>query len=114
MPLANAMHQKTGQPVRAERGSGEAWLGIGRGEAGAARHEQTSLGTGDLLGQALSRENMRQAWKRVKANKGNAGVDGRTVQETAAYLQWAWPDIRQELLNGNYRPEPVRRVSIPK
>ena len=39
-------------------------------------------GGGDLLGQALARENMAAAWKRVKANKGRAGVDGRTVQET--------------------------------
>ena len=57
---------------------------------------------------------MAAAWKRVKANKGSAGVDGRTVQDTAVYLRSAWPDIRERLLDGSYRPMAVRRVSIPK
>ena len=48
-------------------------------EATLARHAHTDCGAGDLLGQALVRENMARAWKRVKANKGSAGVDGRTV-----------------------------------
>ena len=52
-------------------------------EAGPARSAQTGWGAGDLLGQALSRENLLAAWKRVKANKGSAGVDGRSVQDTA-------------------------------
>jgi retron-type reverse transcriptase len=50
----------------------------------------------------------------VKANKGSAGVDGRTVLETGEHLKGAWPDIRSRLLDGTYRPEPVRRVGIPK
>jgi group II intron reverse transcriptase/maturase len=83
-------------------------------QASTARREQTSPGGGDLLGQALARENMVRAWKRVKANKGSAGVDGRTVLETGEYLKQAWPDIRAGLLEGSYRPEPVRRVGIPK
>ena len=57
---------------------------------------------------------MARAWKRVKANKGSAGVDGRTVQDTGEYLRFAWPDIRQRLLDGSYKPEPVRRVGLPK
>ncbi len=57
---------------------------------------------------------MARAWKRVKANKGSAGVDGRTVLETGEYLRFAWPEIRCRLLEGSYRPEPVRRVGIPK
>jgi group II intron reverse transcriptase/maturase len=64
--------------------------------------------------QALARENMARAWKRVKANKGSAGVDGRTVQDTGEYLKQAWPEIRVGLLAGTYRPQPVRRVGIPK
>jgi RNA-directed DNA polymerase len=82
--------------------------------ASTARCEQTSPGATDLLGQALARENMAAAWKRVKANKGSAGVDGRTVQETGEYLKTAWAGIRAKLLGGSYRPEPVRRVGIPK
>ncbi len=57
---------------------------------------------------------MARAWKRVKANKGSAGVDGRTVLETGEFLKQAWPDIRARLLDGSYRPDPVRRVGIPK
>jgi RNA-directed DNA polymerase len=63
---------------------------------------------------ALTRENLQQAWKRVKANKGAAGVDGRDIPETAHYLQTAWHEIREQLLRGTYRPNPVRRVTIPK
>ena len=86
----------------------------GHEQALTAQHAQTNPGACDLLGQALARENMAAAWKRVKANKGSAGVDGRTVQDTGAYLETAWPDIRAKLQSGSYRPEPVRRVGIPK
>ena len=79
-----------------------------------AQDEQTNLGADDLLGQALARQNMARAWQRVKANKGSAGVDGRTVQATGEYLKTAWADIRAALLAGRYRPEPVRPVGIPK
>jgi len=86
----------------------------GHEQASTARCEPTSPGAGDLLGQALARENMVRACKRVLANKGSAGVDGRTVLETGEYLEQAWPEIRSRLLDGSYRPEPVRRVGIPK
>lgn len=79
-----------------------------------APHDKSNPGASDLLGQALARENMVRAWRRVKANKGGAGVDARTVQDTAAYLKQDWPDIRARLLAGTYRPEPVRPVGIPK
>jgi RNA-directed DNA polymerase len=83
-------------------------------QALTAPHDPSNPGAGDLLGQALARQNMVRAWKRVKANKGSAGVDGRTVQDTGEYLRAAWPDIRRSLLHGSYRPQPVRRVGIPK
>lgn len=86
----------------------------GHEQASTARHAQTSPGADDLLGQALAKENMVRAWRRVKANKGSAGVDGRTVQQTGEYLRQSWPDIRGRLLDGSYRPWAVRRVSIPK
>ena len=95
-------------------GCGEAASEAVSDEAPLARDAQTGWGAGDLLGQALARENMAAAWKRVKANKGSAGVDGRTVQETGEYLKQAWPDIRARLMDGSYRPEAVRSVSIPK
>lgn len=108
------MHQKPGQPGSAVAGHGEAVSEAVSDEAGLARRAQTDCGAGDLLGQALARENLARAWKRVKANKGSAGVDGRTVQDTAEYLKVTWLDTRQRLLDGTYKPEPVRRVGIPK
>jgi RNA-directed DNA polymerase len=95
-------------------GHGEAAFEAVSDEAASARHAQTDCGVDDLLGQALARGNMAQAWKRVKANKGSAGVDGRTLQDTAQFLKQAWPGIRAGLLGGTYRPSPVRRVGIPK
>jgi group II intron reverse transcriptase/maturase len=114
MPLGEARHQKPGQPGRTVAGRGETAPEAVSDEAAPARHAQTDCGATDLLGQALARENMARAWKRVKANKGSAGVDGRTVQDTGDYLKSAWPDIRERLLDGSYRPDPVRRVAIPK
>lgn len=70
-------------------------------------------GTG-LLEQVLSRENLFQALKRVKANRGAPGIDGMTVKQLPDYLKEAWPGIREALLAGTYQPSPVRRVEIPK
>src|SRR6266481_6099868 len=59
-------------------------------------------------------ENLKEAWKRVKANQGSAGVDGISVQQLPRHLIKHWPIIREQLLNGTYKPQPVRRVEIPK
>ena len=71
-------------------------------------------GTGGLLEAALTRQNLQAAWKRVKANKGAAGVDGLDIEQTAQVIRQRWPEIRQALLQGRYRPSPVRKVLIPK
>lgn len=97
-------------------------VAVRRGEASSkASSDETRFprqelkGTGqDLLAQALARDNMQRAWKRVKANKGAAGVDGLDITQTAQHLKHAWPTIRQQLMEGTYRPMPVRRVGIPK
>ena len=57
---------------------------------------------------------MQRAWKRVKANKGVAGADGLDISQTGTHLKHAWAAIREQLLDGTYRPQPVRRVGIPK
>ncbi len=114
MSLEHALHQKPGQPGRTGRRQGEALSETGRDEAGSARHDQEGSGRGDLLRQALARENVVVAWKRVKANRGSAGVDGLSIDDTADYLKTHWPRIRADLLAGRYRPQPVRRVQIPK
>lgn len=62
----------------------------------------------------VSRENMLQAWKQVKANEGAPGVDGITVREFLSYAKAHWEGIKTSLLNGTYRPDPVKRVEIPK
>lgn len=114
MLLGTAGHQKPRKPGRTGRRDGEAVSEAVSDKVVLARQVQTDCGAGELLHRALARENLVRAWKRVKANKASAGVDGRTVQDTVGYLKQAWPEIRQRLLDGSYRPEPVRRVSIPK
>jgi RNA-directed DNA polymerase len=57
---------------------------------------------------------MQRAWKRVKANKGAAGVDDLDIAQTGQHLKHAWPAIKRQLMDGSYRPLPVRRVGIPK
>ena len=114
MSLGHARHQKPGQPGRTAAGKGEARPKAVRDEAGPARHEPEGSGRDELLGQVLARENLSLAWKRVKSNRGSAGVDGLTIQATAEYLKTHWFQIKEVLQNGSYRPEPVRRVQIPK
>lgn len=114
MGLGRVVHQKPGQPGRTVEGRGEAEFEAGRDETRAVRQGSGGSGREGLLVQALTRANMVLAWRRVKANRGSAGVDGRTIAETAEYLKTHWPHIREALLDGSYRPEPVRRVQIPK
>ena len=70
--------------------------------------------TSRLMEEVCERENLKEALRRVKANKGSAGVDGMTVDEITGYLKQHWPAIREQLLSGTYKPQPVRRVEIPK
>jgi hypothetical protein len=60
------------------------------------------------------RSNMRAALQRVRANKGSAGVDHMTVDQLSGFLQEHWPAIKVRLVSGEYEPQPVRRVEIPK
>lgn len=86
-------------------------------ESCGPRHDKRNTGSelgSPLLHAALTRENLQQAWKRVKANKGAPGVDGLDIDQSAQMIRTQWPEIRAQLLQGTYRPSPVRRVSIPK
>jgi len=114
MTFGSASHQKPGRPGRTTAGTGEALAEVARDEASPACQQPEGSGRDDLLTKVLSRENMVAAWKRVKTNKGGAGVDGLTIEQTQEYLKTAWPRIRLELMNGTYRPQAVRRVEIPK
>src|SRR5256886_8049128 len=62
----------------------------------------------------VERENLKKALAQVKRNKGAAGVDGMTVGDLPAYLKEHWLTIRARLLDGTYKPQPVRRIEIPK
>src|SRR5271166_2325748 len=113
MAMRRVTRQMPAQAGRPGTGRGEAARGPDSGEARRPRYETEDTGPGLLLA-ALARENLQRAWKRVRANKGAAGVDGLDIDQTAAHLRTAWPIIREQLLKGTYRPMPVRRVTIPK
>jgi RNA-directed DNA polymerase len=102
-----------------------AFLEEDRGEALKDLQEGTESSAGECgtespaiteqwMEEVCERENCKQALKRVKASKGSAGVDGMTVHELPEYLKQHWPAIRGQLLSGIYKPQPVRRVEIPK
>jgi RNA-directed DNA polymerase len=112
------MPQKPGQLGRANGRSGEAARPDARVEAGTARWGNERSGTQeeqhDLMGLVVDRRNCLAALKRVKQNKGSPGIDGMTVGELPAHLKANWLSIREDLLAGRYRPQPVKRVAIPK
>ena len=119
--MSKAMRQMPGQPGRVCVAHGEAVRDLISDEAGGPPREHPdtgsatqSTGPGGLLAAMLTRQNLQLAWKRVKANKGAAGVDGLDIEQTARMLQTSWPAIRQALVQGRYRPSPVRKVMIPK
>ncbi|HUD56308.1 MAG TPA: group II intron reverse transcriptase/maturase [Terracidiphilus sp.] len=89
----------------------------GRGETESlpvVHGPESPASTNRLMEEVCERENLKKALRRVKANKGSAGVDGMTIGEITGYLKQHWPAIREQLLNGTYEPKPVRRVEIPK
>jgi len=111
--------QETGtRPEKAERrrkvGSGTAEGMDAESIAVAARGEHSSDETGMLMEQALRRENLMAALKRVVRNGGAPGVDGMTVKMLGDHCREHWPRIREELLSDRYKPMPVRKVEIPK
>jgi RNA-directed DNA polymerase len=113
MSMWQALRQMPVQTGRAGVACGEAARVPVSDEACCPRHESGNTGS-VLLEAALTRENLKQALKRVRSNKGAAGVDGLDIDQTARHLVTAWPAIREQLLKGTYRPGPVRRVTIPK
>jgi RNA-directed DNA polymerase len=75
---------------------------------------ESQAARGPSMEAIVERSNLRKALERVKANKGAAGVDGMSVEDLAPYLKEHWLTIRAQLLDGSYKPQPVRRVEIPK
>src|SRR6516165_8647312 len=102
-----------------------AFMTEGRGETPDAGHEGTESPTAkrepenpatveSLMEEVCQRDNLEVAWHQVRSNQGSPGVDGRTIDQTRDYLREHWPTIREQLLKGTYRPQPVRRVELPK
>lgn len=107
---SNGGSNQTGRRIE---GQGEALTGVCSDQATPTHCETLNTGQG-LLEAALERSNLQRAFKRVRSNKGTAGVDGLDIDQTAEHLKTQWPRLRQELLEGRYKPSPVRRVRIPK
>jgi len=97
-----------------DRGEAPKRLPEGTESSAGKRGPQSPAIAEQLMEEVCERENCKQALKRVKANKGSAGVDGMTVQQLPGYLKQHWPAIREQLLKGTYQPQPVKRVEIPK
>jgi len=80
----------------------------------SARRDNCCPRNSQMMEAVVERENMKSALRRVEANKGSAGVDGMPVESLRPYLKKQWPHIKEALLNGQYKPQAVRRVNIPK
>jgi RNA-directed DNA polymerase len=80
----------------------------------AKREAESMADSEQLMAAVCERKNCKQALARVKSNKGSAGIDGMTVEQLPVYLKQHWPTIREQLLRGTYKPQPVKRVEIPK
>ena len=100
-----------------EAATGEARSGLGEGtEASAANADvQSPAAFAEPCMEAIvERDNLRKALAQVKRNKGAPGLDGMTVEALGAHLKDHWLTIRAQLLDGSYKPQPVKRVEIPK
>ena len=104
--------ERAGAARKVSAGSGEDKGTAGQGLTAAKEHSPP--GAMGLMEQVVGRENLREALRRVESNQGAPGVDGMAVCALRGYLKEHWPRLRQELLEGRYQPQPVRRVEIPK
>jgi RNA-directed DNA polymerase len=121
--------QKDGDLVRTKRWKNQLELAFGtaaRGEAPSPAPAGTearaarpapdgpAARVGPTMERIVERDNLRKALAQVRRNKGAPGLDDMSVDDLAAHLKEHWPEIRTQLLDGTYRPQPVRRVEIPK
>lgn len=107
--------RRAAMPGATPAGSGRNPREEGAGALKATASSETSEPeVTQLMEAVVERENMAAALRRVKANKGSAGVDDMSVEELTPYLCEHWPRIKEALLAGLYKPSPVRRVEIPK
>ena len=74
----------------------------------------TDFWTDSLMELILRKDNLNEAYKKVKSNKGKGGIDGMQVDELLPYLKENQSEIIRKIREGKYKPNPVRRVEIPK
>ena len=84
-----------------------------RAQSTVTRESEEADGV-DLLEEILSRENLNRAYKRVKVNKGAPGIDGMSIEEASKWLKENREELLTKIREGKYKPQPVRRVEIPK
>jgi len=119
-PSTNSLRGNTSTPNQQDPPVGrsdETTRSLSRpGRTVAARAEQPALGLFpmSLMEAVVDQANLETAWKSVKANRGAPGPDGITITEFPRWFRTRWPQIRQQLLDGTYRPGPVRRKTIAK
>ena len=109
---ADSRAEMPGPPPRVGDGIAES-TGLAR-QACAGRTDEGGDEASLLMEEVVSRENLLLAYRRVKRNHGAPGVDGMTVDDLMAHCREHWSVIREHLLSGTYRPQPVRKVDIPK
>ena len=108
------MQQKSIQLALTLEGAGEAQADLGGGtEAQSATSRPAALAH-DLMEQVVASGNIRLALDKVRSNKGSPGIDGMTVDQLEPHLRVTWRKLRDDLLAGEYKPQPIRRVDIPK
>jgi RNA-directed DNA polymerase len=114
--LEDTTRQKSGQLELPFEGRGEAPRAERSGEASTAAHgnERSGIDEARLMERVVERGNVVVALKRVQKNKGSPGIDGMTVEALRDHLRETWPALREQLLTGTYRPQPVKRQLIPK
>ena len=112
--LDEAMAQKSRQLELPLEYRGEAPKGKRSEQASSATTGNERPAEGWLMEEVLTRPNLMRALKRVRKNRGSPGIDGMTVAELPGWLRENWPRIREQLLDGTYQPQPVRRATIPK
>ena len=86
-----------------------------RGDSLAAREPAERPMVGEYaMEEVVERHNMQAALNQVRANKGSPGVDGMSVDELPDFLKANWLEIKDQLLDGTYQPQVIKRVEIPK
>jgi RNA-directed DNA polymerase len=100
-------------PISESSGRNPRGQDVGASSA-ATRKEETRPAEQSLMEEVVESKNMQEAYRKVVRNRGAAGIDGMAVEELRPYLKTEWPAIKEALLGDHYRPQPVRRVEIPK